>query len=356
MWNSLFLALVLVSGIPAQNFAAPLQPSLIQDSPASNSTVVPSEKVPQAAADLLKLASGRNGLDIVGAKPWHVKLTFDQFDEDGDNVHSGTLEEFHIDSRKYKRIYTSDTVSRTDVANGTGLFRSGDQSWPLDVEGELIGVALRPLYHAQWDGKDRRLVKTELKEGTAAYPCVAVHPADPNIIQLAVPSFCFQPGTAMLRLIHFGLGSQVTFDSIVPFQGHYVAREITVAVAGKVHLKIHVEKLGEIAQINDAFFAPPPDSKGPLGGRIPMPSASYEEEYQIARPQPVYPRGIEGHVKVNYVVGKDGLVIEATAQDGPEELRKAVLEAVRKYRFRPYLILDQPVEVECHQSFALHSR
>jgi protein TonB len=59
---------------------------------------------------------------------------------------------------------------------------------------------------------------------------------------------------------------------------------------------------------------------------------------------------------VKYVVGKDGHVIEATATDGPEELRKAVLEAVRKYRFRPYLLLDQPVEVESSIEFSAHTR
>ena len=49
-------------------------------------------------------------------------------------------------------------------------------------------------------------------------------------------------------------------------------------------------------------------------------------------------------------------MIEATAGDGPDNVRKAVLDAVWKYRFRPYLILDQPVEVECSKSFELHSR
>ncbi|MGC2743752.1 MAG: energy transducer TonB, partial [Candidatus Angelobacter sp.] len=73
-------------------------------------------------------------------------------------------------------------------------------------------------------------------------------------------------------------------------------------------------------------------------------------------PQPAYPLGVSGLVHVKYVVGKDGSVIEATANDGPEDLRKAVLEAVRKYRFRPYLLLDQPVEVESTITFTASSR
>jgi len=40
--------------------------------------------------------------------PWHIVLTYDQFDEDGDNVHSGVYEEYWAAAKKYKRIYKSD--------------------------------------------------------------------------------------------------------------------------------------------------------------------------------------------------------------------------------------------------------
>src|SRR5580704_5731406 len=34
-----------------------------------------------------------NGLNSADVPPWHVIVTYDQFDEDGDNVHSGVYEE-----------------------------------------------------------------------------------------------------------------------------------------------------------------------------------------------------------------------------------------------------------------------
>jgi len=54
------------------------------------------------------------------------------------------------------------------------------------------------------------------------------------------------------------------------------------------------------------------------------------------------------------VVGKDGRVIQADAEDGPAEVRGPAVEAVRKYRFRPFLVLDEPVEVEGEMFFELH--
>ena len=182
------------------------------------------------------------------------------------------------------------------------------------------------------------------------------------VIRFGKVMFCFEPDTLMLRYANPNLAEDINYDNIVPFQGRYVARDITISRSGgKLFLKVHVDELGDIARIADAFFSPPPDSKGPLGGRISAPSATFVDEYRILNATPVYPRHsdgkvTDGKVTVNYVIGKDGRIIEATAQEGPEELRNAALEAVRKYRFRPYLILDQPVEVECSESFEFHSK
>jgi hypothetical protein len=325
-------------------------------STAGNANGVLSVPVPHSAPDVLKLASNMNGLEVQSARPWHVKLSYDQFDEDGDNVHSGTVEEFYVGPRKYKRIYSIDTLNRIDIANDAGLFRVGDQSWPTVVEADVVSAVLYPLHLAQRDDGTRRPEKTELKFGNGKLPCITLKKQNVNVIFIGAPVFCFEPGTVMLRYVNANLAEVLTYDSIALFQGRYVARDITIRHIDKLFLKIHIKELGEITKISDAFFATPPESKGPLGGRIPVPSSAYNEEYQISSPQPAYPRGVDGLVHVKYVVGKDGHVIEATATDGPEELRKAVLEAVRKYRFRPYLLLDQPVEVESSIEFSAHTR
>lgn len=316
---------------------------------------VSSAPLPQSAPDILRLALDTNGLAISPAKPWHLKISYDQFDEDGDNVHSGTIEEFYTAPKMYKQIYASDALNRVDIANDTGLFRTGDQSWPNRVEADVLNAVLYPLHLTQSD-KNKRPKKTDFKLGKSKFPCVTFHNREGNAITLGAPVFCFEPGTAMLRYVQGNLAEGITYDNIVLFQGRYLAHDITIRHIDKPFLKIHVEELDEITEVSEAFFIPSPGSNGPLGGPIPIPSSTYSEEYLVASPQPTYPKGVSGLVHVNYVVGKDGSVIEATANDGPEELRKAVLEAVRKYRFRPYLLLDQPVEVENQIEFAVQSR
>jgi hypothetical protein len=67
--------------------------SALSSPPSSPTTFVPVTRsialtmpMPQGPAEILKLASAMNGLDVPSTRPWHVKLAWDQFDEDGDNV------------------------------------------------------------------------------------------------------------------------------------------------------------------------------------------------------------------------------------------------------------------------------
>ncbi|MBZ5492376.1 MAG: energy transducer TonB [Acidobacteriia bacterium] len=314
-----------------------------------------SVKVPRAAGDMLKLASAMNGLDDTSNKRWHIKLSYEQFDQDGDNVHSGMVEEFFAGPKKYKRIILSDNLKQTDVANDSGLYRSGDQRWPDAAIMDVMDATWRPLRQARWGDHSTRPEKVETKLGSTRLPCVTLRKTESRIVFLGLPMFCFNPNSAMLRFVQENLAKTTTYDNIVPFLGRYVAKDISIAHDNKTFLKIHVEELGEISGVSEAFFAPPADSAGPLGGRIAIPP-NIVMEYLVSTAEPNYPRGADGKVMVHFVVGKDGSVVEATASDGPEPLRKAILEAVKKYKFRPYLLLDQPVEVESNIAFQYNSR
>jgi TonB family protein len=63
---------------------------------------------------------------------------------------------------------------------------------------------------------------------------------------------------------------------------------------------------------------------------------------------PQYPRDvkIDGKVILNIVIDTEGNVIEAHLLDGHPMLVDATLDAVKRWKFRPYLLNNQPVEVE----------
>jgi protein TonB len=71
----------------------------------------------------------------------------------------------------------------------------------------------------------------------------------------------------------------------------------------------------------------------------------------IHKVQPLYPKKarkhlIQGTVVLKALIGKDGLVRDLQVVSGPRELTKAALDAVKQWRYRPYLLDDEPVEVE----------
>lgn len=71
----------------------------------------------------------------------------------------------------------------------------------------------------------------------------------------------------------------------------------------------------------------------------------------ISARQPIYPAdarrlGMEGKVVLEAVVGRDGVVQNVRVLEGPVLFQQSAIEAVRTWRYRPYLVDGQPVEVE----------
>jgi TonB family protein len=67
--------------------------------------------------------------------------------------------------------------------------------------------------------------------------------------------------------------------------------------------------------------------------------------------EPIYPETarqakVQGVVILDAVIGVDGTVVDLHAISGPDELASAALEAVKWWRFQPYLINGQAVQVK----------
>ena len=76
--------------------------------------------------------------------------------------------------------------------------------------------------------------------------------------------------------------------------------------------------------------------------------AEVANTYLVQRVEPVYPEAarqqhLQGAVVLDAVVGKDGIVREVRAVSGDSQLTPAAVEAVRQWRFKPYLLNGSPV-------------
>ena len=93
-----------------------------------------------------------------------------------------------------------------------------------------------------------------------------------------------------------------------------------------------------------------PVAADPLSRRV-MVSADVMQSLITYRTMPVYPQraerqGIQGTVLLDTVVGKDGRVLEVRPTNGPSELTTAAMDAVKNWRFSPFTLDGDAVEVE----------
>jgi protein TonB len=75
------------------------------------------------------------------------------------------------------------------------------------------------------------------------------------------------------------------------------------------------------------------------------------EAQLINRVEPIYPRlavisGVQGDVKLHAIIARDGRVISVNVISGHPLLVRAAEDAVNQWRYRPYYLNREPVEVE----------
>lgn len=105
---------------------------------------------------------------------------------------------------------------------------------------------------------------------------------------------------------------------------------------------------GVIGGIISSTSTPPPVAAIPKRIRV---SQGVIQGQCIRRVEPVYPKialsaRVQGNVLLRAIIGKTGEVTQLEVVSGHPILVPAALDAVRQWRFRPYLLNGEPVEVE----------
>jgi hypothetical protein len=195
-------------------------------------------------------------------------------------------------------------------------------------------------YHGSLEASHGRNIQQTFSGYT--FQCIAIERDSGGV--LAPTQCCFEPNSSILRYKQEFDWYQTVYNRVVPFQQRSLAQEVEVTIGGKPYLKLRVETIEFISKVEEASFAPPSDAVGPLGGGI-----SGVSPVPIKGSVPQWPRSLRGQhftVTVEIVIGTNGHVVSARGVIGPAEGYKACEDAVRKWVFRPYLVLDKPVEIE----------
>jgi hypothetical protein len=316
--------------------------------------------VPQDPRELLLAAANINGLDAPGLKSWHILVSYDKFDEDGDNVDSGKYEEYWITPRQYRLSYTSHDFTQTDFATENGLFRTGDDRWPGELQTRVRDEFVRPMFRelnlqfAKPEKKMREFGKVQL-------PCVILRATTGNmtISDNGLAAFCFEPNSLILRYSKGGMApgtvwDQIEYNRIVRFQGRYIASDVQVVRGGKPFLKLHLEKLESITQPIPQNFTPPSTATVIDVNQISVDGRVLTLDYLIHEELPQYPGSIRApgaEATMKYKINKEGRVEAMQFVEGNSQMQKGLEQALKKFVYRPFFVRGEPVELHVTQKF-----
>ena len=321
---------------------------------------------PNDPEEMLLAAAQVNGLDAAGLKPWHILVSYDKFDQDGDNVDSGTYEEFWAGPKQYRLSYTSHDFTQTDIATEKGLYRTGAEKWAGELQTRVRDEFVRPMFR-EMNLQYAKPEKKKLQLGKAKLPCVLLRRSDMGSFMLSenvLAAFCFEPDALVLRYSKGGAGrstiyEQAIYDKIVQLQGRYVASDVQVMQRGKLFLKMHLEKLESIGQLNMADFTPPTSASLVNEERIAADGQVLMLDYLLHEEMVQFPKSIRapgGQAVVKYLIGKDGHVTDVEFVEGTPAMQEAIEESLKKYVFRPFVVRGERVEVEAKQQFSYETR
>jgi TonB family protein len=317
-------------------------------------------QLPKDPNELMTLAAKTNGLAGLNDRPWHVKLMYQTYDEDGKPGHMGILEEWWESAKKYKYIYTFPGFQQTTYRDGKHEVVTGDAGWPPikrmadRVEDFLwtplppASVAANPLYYVKYR-----------KFGQAELTCVqpgAVSPllSDDAVTLMAkeayrVPTTCFDEDSAAARVEVTYYGLVAVMNNIVEFDGHYIAKQITLEDGGLPVVTLNVMQLDFPDSIPDAKLVGS-DAAPAIPGEFRDVPAGVMVDRRLGGDNFDYPKAakeknLSGYVQVEVDLDEKGHIVGQQAVMGPRILLDPVENWVKTWTYRPYRVKGTPVKV-----------
>jgi TonB family protein len=296
---------------------------------------------------LMLAASKLNNLATADAKPWHIKASFQLFDEQGAVTDEGTYEEFWASAFQFKRTFAGKNFSQTAYGSKKGVLLTGVQEEP-----EILLIARNNLVHPLPDDiiiEHTTYATKSLDSGSVKLLCVI-----PSVSAPGAPAdnsaYCLNTDEPVLRVAARPSTSDQTFHNRhLRLEDRAIAGQMKIMHNGKVTVALHVEAATVLDPSDEAVFTPPADAI-PAELRITVSGAVSQAmlEYKVAPEYPSAARNahVEGVVTLQGIIGKNGAIRTLKAIAGPEILQGAAMQAVQQWRYRPYLLNGQPVEVQ----------
>jgi TonB family protein len=290
-------------------------------------------------------------------EPWHLKATYQLYDQDGKPTEKGTYEYWWVSPKVYRSTWSRPGATHTvwHTADGTHSFKVTGEGLKF-FEHELKPALFSPLpSKVELDSDKIRLDLQEKSSKGVNFPCISLtalpQQGQPDILPPnSISTYCFDPQLPVLR-VGFTFGEVVTrFNNIVKYQNRFLAREILISYGERLLFSARVDAVDDMDS-SDPALTPAPDATQVQAPKAQIGSAVSVGKL-IKKQAPVYPELAkrlyqQGKVVILATIGTNGRIHDQEVVVAPSELlAAAAMQAVSQWRYSPYLLNGQPVEVD----------
>jgi TonB family protein len=307
---------------------------------------------PLVAADRLHRAMAVNSIDDPQLKPWHLKLSFQLFDDKGKPSEQGTIEESWAGPSKWKATYTSPSFMSTEMRTDNGFYRSkGSSEVPT-----LLEFIRQQVIHPMPTEREITESKPDLQPhnlGKVPLDCVMLAQTikQASSVPLGLfPTYCFDHGQDSLR-ISYNFGSQtIVRNRLGNFQGRSVVINQTILSDSATVISAHIETLETSSYEANQFL--PSEALEKVNQSSIRVGSGLTTGLILTKVPSIYPPAsranhVSGTVTLGALIGTDGKIHSLKLISTPDvDLAISSLAAVRQWTYRPYLLNGKPVCVD----------
>jgi TonB family protein len=307
----------------------------------------PFAPLPSDPLEILKAAYPLYDLTGSDMKPWHLKATYQLYDENGKPSEKGVYEYWWASAEVHRSSWTRPGASRT-------VWETGDGKRLIESSGQVLKM-FEATPHVDWlmplpdpakiDLTKRKPVRVDLSLNGSKFPCVEIVPVSEarSVSKDSNESaYCFSPSMPVVRYTDTYGGITTLFNDIVTFRGRVIAKQMLVGSEGRNIFSAHVEEVNSIAD-DDPMLTPSPDAHA--AGAQPVEFRG-DGPHVLTKVAPTYPAAAEalhehGVVYVRVHVDQTGRVKSAEALVSPSRaLSASAVEAAMQWKFEPLLRVD----------------
>ena len=343
VWIAIFTSLLLTSSIKAQTPTEAMQ------------------GLPTDSREVFKAAAALYDFSDPKQKPWHMKVSYQIYNEKGEQKDQGTFEYWWASPDVYRTTWTrgGSVHSEWHLAGGKHAYVGSGPAMEY-FEYRLRTALLAPIPSEEaLDPAKVHLQKDDLHSGKLNIPCYMLVPnnlssfghkgALSSVPSGLFPTYCFDPAKPILHA-NYSWGAVLTeYDRFSLVQSHVLPKQVDLYENGKKTLSAQVGEITGISASEEALVPPPGEVKEGSNSI----SLDSEKVAEISHPrvQPVYPidakrEHITGTVKMKAIIGKDGGIHDLQVISAPwPSLVESAISAVSRWRYKPYLVKGDPVEV-----------